>query len=261
MWDIKDDDDDDDCVPACLLSATSLFTHYEFGPTDSYLEFLRDRAVFLSFRTTDVDPRTDMLNIESSGAIINIAVCLLRHLRLPFDTTVTYMLACGKVFHCLNCHYGSGTMTMTWPQLVHHFITQNKTFRDLCEKNIARNANVPIRNDHDLNSTDSIVSRSSTRTTVDMEPTGENAARYSALPVCWGDRIVYTSGLEVVEASPSRVIEDERALAGTISVLTCHLCKKLDVTHIEITVDLSVHMRNRHGTDLEGNLLSEDSAT
>jgi len=116
---------------------------------------------------------------------------------------------------------------------------------------------VPLRNEHDLCSSDDIVSRTFPRTTVDMAPTGENADRYSDLSGSWGKHAYYRSAIETVSTS-LREPEDERSPKPCKSNIWCHLCRKLGVVYSEYCYDLSIHMKNRHGTDLEGNLLSED---
>ncbi len=108
-----------------------------------------------------------------------------------------------------------------------------------------RNCDVPIRNDHDLNVEvgSKVVSRVP-RTTVDMMPTGENTNPYSVLSTSWGGSLMnYERILEPYGGFVGS--EDEDQTPG-IFERYCPLCKKLDVTHMEMGKDrMRRHMRTR----------------
>jgi len=111
-----------------------------------------------------------------------------------------------------------------------------------------RQADVPIRNDHDLKceSDDDIVSRVSIAT-VDMAPTSENGARYSVLSSSWGIRPEYCCNTPDYDDFS----ENKKC---------CKLCEKLDFrTEMLSPGRMLLHMRAKHGTDLEGNLLQENN--
>jgi len=176
-----------DRIPICLLSATAIFKHDDYGYSifDSYTEILRKRTLTPS---SWVEARAwGEAGVNSTGAIVATASLLLAHLRLPKETTMSYMLACGCDFRCLRCSRISGELSMTWPKLVQHFIQKLKVFEDLHRRKKERNCDVPLLNDHDLEieMNGKLVSRAR-RTTVDLTPTGENAGRYSALSTSWG---------------------------------------------------------------------------
>ncbi len=109
---------DEDCIPSCLLAATSLFRRKRSYWLMSYTQILRERAV--DYRISMLDRTSAWRNDEfdSSGDIVNIATMLLRQLELPTETTMSYMAVCGRVFRCLQCAHGPGSKKMRWSQLV-----------------------------------------------------------------------------------------------------------------------------------------------
>jgi len=171
------------------------------------------------------------------------------------------MLACGRGFRCLRCFRSSGKGTFTWPQLVLHFIKQNESFEDLCRKNKERKLDVPMRKHHNLDFVGQIVT-TSTRTMVEMEPTGENADRYSVLSTSWGKMINNEKVLEAVEDPCDGESEDEPIPDPGWRSTYCTLCDKLSYMHLESTQSgMRWHMKTNHGTDLEGNLLHDENAS
>jgi len=117
MWAVQDDED---CIPARLLSATSLFKRSSNSgckQLDAYSELLREMA--RKPLGCKIDSRSVWCkgNYETSSGIVSTALCLLERLRLPYDANMAYMLACGMCFYCLNCHEGPGSRAMTWTQL------------------------------------------------------------------------------------------------------------------------------------------------
>ncbi len=118
--DRKQEGDDDDHVPTCLLPATSLFGRDSStsGSLDSYAEILRWRSYTPRIRNLDGRSAWGKENFVSSGTIIDTAFLLLERLQLPPETTMAYMLACGRIFKCSRCSYGTGSLAMAWPELV-----------------------------------------------------------------------------------------------------------------------------------------------
>ncbi len=95
-----------------------------------------------------------------------------------------------------------------------------------------READVPIRNDHDLTceSDDDIVSRRSI-VTVDMAPTSENGDRYSVLSDSWGAKPEYCSN----PLDYDDFVENKK---------WCKLCEKLDFKYEMLSPGRMVmHMR------------------
>ncbi len=117
----RESEKDEDLIPACLLSATSLFKRGFYGSTslESYGEILRKRSI-IPIQVSWLSSHTAWCNekFESSGDIDTTATSLLECLELPKETTMSYVLACGRGFRCLRCFRSSGKGTFTWPQLV-----------------------------------------------------------------------------------------------------------------------------------------------
>ncbi len=111
---------DNDCIPTCLLTATSLFRLDQFGPEllESYSDILRKRANMPLQSHADGCYAWNKEKIQCSGVIVSTAAVLLEHLKLPKETTLAYMLACGSGFQCLRCTRTSDKRSRTWPQLV-----------------------------------------------------------------------------------------------------------------------------------------------
>ncbi len=113
-----------------------------------------------------------------------------------------------------------------------------------------KNADVPIRNDHDLNyEIDGKAASRAWRVTVDLAPTGENADRYSVLLRSWSKSVVYCRALEVAfhdEESEDDTSEHTGMPPGSERILYCKLCEKLDVFFSETRYSgLRRHMRAR----------------
>ncbi len=112
-------EEDQDQIPTCLLSATALFrtrwSSYSDFTCDSYAEILRWRSLIPLASHHMYGPAWYENNHKSSGIVVTYASILLEHLRLPRETTMSYMLACGCDFYCLRC---SGERSMAWPELV-----------------------------------------------------------------------------------------------------------------------------------------------
>jgi len=252
------DEEDEDRIPTHLLLATSLLMHGR--QLTSYAELLRKRALESYSWVRDTRVAWDQEKIESSGIIVIIASNLLGHLHLPVETTMAYMAACGNVFRCLQCFHGRESRVMKWPELVQHFTEQNERFENLRRRNKDRGTEVPIRNDHDLESeVDGILVSRTSIVTVNMAPTGENASRYSALSISWGHS-ARGDGCTVKDEPDDS--EDALAEQGITFRENCKLCARLGAEHEERTPDrLRAHMKNKHGTVLEGNLLLLDSTS
>ncbi len=118
--DQREIEEDQDCIPTCLLSAAAIFKHddYRCSIFDGYTEILRKRTTTPLYSWTEPHSAWGEGKINSTGAIVTTASLLLEHLRLPKETTMSYMLACGCDFRCLRCSRISGKLSMTWLQLV-----------------------------------------------------------------------------------------------------------------------------------------------
>jgi len=254
---------DEDLIPTCLLFATSLFKREYSSSLESYADILRNRSL-IAARSSWLSNHIPWSKekIESSGVIVATAAILLERLQLPKETTMSYMLACGSDFRCLRCTQ-HGVWSMTWTQIVQHFIGQNETCEELCQKRKMQKVDVPIRKHHDLDFVGNTVSRVS-RTTVDLTPIGNNIDRYSVLSTSWGERIINSRVLEAVEVpcDGELATEDEPFPDDPSRIRSCALCSKLGILHYERTQgEMRWHMRIDHGTDLEGNLLPDESAS
>ncbi len=119
IWE-RDAEEDQDRIPTCLLAATALFRRGNqcYNKTlDAYTEILRLRSETLH-RAYLNGVLWSAEKFESSRVIVTTASKLLAHLKLPKDTTMAYMLACGCDFRCLRCSPRSGQRSMTWADLV-----------------------------------------------------------------------------------------------------------------------------------------------
>ncbi len=126
--DANSKDDDEDCIPNCLLHATSFFRRNKSYWLMSYAGILRERAIFYGYSNFDhrLSWRDEKLKLDTSGNIIVIARALLNHLQLPSETTMSYMVECGRVFRCLQCAHGPGSKKMRWLNLVGFHIASSK---------------------------------------------------------------------------------------------------------------------------------------
>ncbi|KLO18513.1 hypothetical protein SCHPADRAFT_993550 [Schizopora paradoxa] len=239
-----------DEIPRCLNSAIALF---EKGSKSliNFADILYTRSTHEALLSWKED------KLEISSAIISTALLLLEHLDFPKETTMAYMMACGHDFECLRCSRGSPNTTLSWSELVYHFISNTRNFEELKQKINERNINVPLRNAHNLNSSidGKAASRAFRRITVDMAPTGGNAERYSTLATSWGQRLIGKAELGnllcVDERKPSVPWKQWK-------INPCHLCQSLSVLHYEHTREkMRWHMKTSHGTDYDGNLLPE----
>lgn len=123
---------DGDCIPICLLSATSFFKHAHYGQdAERYAEVLHRRSLAPLQSWSGGGFAWSTVNFLPSGPFVFTASCLLEHLRLPKNTTMAYMLACGADFQCLVCTRRSGTWSMTWAKLVcrQHFLYSGAEMR------------------------------------------------------------------------------------------------------------------------------------
>ncbi len=139
---------DQDRIPACLLSATALFQRGTYGLLHAYTEMLRTRSI--SRYETYLGDWDGYLwateNFHSTGDIVTTASSLLEHLRLPKETTMAYMLACGSGFQCLRCTGNiSGTWSMTWTQLVSCYQPEPSFLPFLARKKMLCRSNILSR--------------------------------------------------------------------------------------------------------------------
>ncbi|KLO06477.1 hypothetical protein SCHPADRAFT_689290 [Schizopora paradoxa] len=261
---LEDPIEDMDRIPSCLLSATSLFK-YGGHRLEDYTEILHIRPLARRriWSTRDDGWSTDKTDVVSSGGVVSMASFLLKQLGLPEDTSMSYMLACGTDFRCLTCSRASQTWSMTWAELVDHFVKANDGYKNDLETIKDRELDVPFLNDHDVTSeiTGNLVARVP-RTTVDLIPTLEYANRYSILSKTWGEEVSFEiCSQSVKDSSDGETQEDSNERTETlIGSNYCPLCRKLGLWHREeIVRGMRKHTRTRHGTDLEGNSLTEQS--
>lgn len=112
-------EEDDDTVPPCFLSATSLFRRHGSDMLLSYSEILSRRTWPPLIKMHEKYRLAWMKEtFASTGRIISTAAHLLECLRLPPETTMAHMLACGSTFECMRCNFGPGSQVMSWPDLV-----------------------------------------------------------------------------------------------------------------------------------------------
>ncbi|KLO06471.1 hypothetical protein SCHPADRAFT_1002334 [Schizopora paradoxa] len=250
LWGNDDAEKEEDIVPSPLLSAASLF-HRSHGLGSSilysYSKILRERAGVLPEFEIYCTAWSEEL-FTSEGQVVTTAYQLLKHLQLPPNTTMAYMLSCGSTFKCQQCPYGRGALYMSWPELVQHFIEENELFQKLTNANVKRKALIPLRNDHDLAliAPEPLVTRVPT-VTVELLPTSETGNRYSELSNSWGKKVVYGA-----------CIQEDSDDFFSAKKQECNLCRKLDSSVERVPVQyMPLHMRAKHGTDLKGNLLTE----
>ena len=92
------------------------FTPKRNSPLHPNIAMARSLLRLQSFHTKLspwVEERTDC-----SPTVVNTASMLLERMKLPKDTTMAYMAACGGDFQCLRCNIFNEIYTMTWPEFV-----------------------------------------------------------------------------------------------------------------------------------------------
>ncbi len=85
-----------------------------------------------------------------------------------------------------------------------------------------------MRKHHNLDFVGKIVTRS-IRTTVEMEPTGENADRYSVLSTSWGKMINNEKVLEAVEDPCDGESEDEPIPGSRMAYNLLHFVRQVEL--------------------------------
>ncbi|KLO05498.1 hypothetical protein SCHPADRAFT_862357 [Schizopora paradoxa] len=252
-----------DCIPTSLLSATSLFKYDRRVGLEDYTALLhrRSSSSLPSWARGGSAWSSVKFTCTSSGPIVFTASLLLKHLQLPERTSMAFMLGCGADFRCLTCLRASESQSMTWGQLVDHFVYANDKFHTSLKTIKYMKLQIPYLNDHDLDSEvhGNLVARIP-RTTVDIQPTDFTANRYSQLSSALGVEVVYTKVLEFVKDTSDG--DPEELDPGNFNVDTkyCPMCKQFNSYHYESNLrGMRKHMRTRHGTDLEGNPLSDQT--
>ncbi|KLO04117.1 hypothetical protein SCHPADRAFT_947959 [Schizopora paradoxa] len=257
--------EDVDCImiPTSLLLATSLFKRPGMGLEDYTALLYRRSLTPLQSWSGGSAWSSVKFACTSSGRIVSTASLLLKHLHLPERTSMAFMLGCGTDFSCLTCSRASKSNSMTWAQLVDHFVTANDRFRTQLSTIKCRNLSlvVPLLNDHDLTSevNGKLVARIP-RTTADLNPTDFTSSRYSQLSHAWGVEMEYSKVSESVKDMSDGEGEAEEEDPGWKGYQECPLCRQFYVYHYESSLrGMRKHMRTRHGTDLEGNPLPQQT--
>ncbi|KLO05492.1 hypothetical protein SCHPADRAFT_724539 [Schizopora paradoxa] len=262
---LDDQTENEDCIPNSLLSATSLFKNDGRNGLEDYTALLQRRSMspVWSYTRGGLAWTSEKTDCTSSGRIVSTAALLLKHLRLPERTSMAFMSGCGADFRCLTCMRASQSYSMTWGQLVNHFVNANDKFHTNLETIKYMKLDIPYLNDHDLNSeVDGKLVARIPRTTVDIRPTDFTANRYSQLSNALGGEVVYMKLLEPVKDLSDG--DPEELDPGNFNVDTkcCPTCKKSNSYHYESNLrGMRKHMRTRHGTDLEGNPLVDQTGS
>ncbi|KLO18512.1 hypothetical protein SCHPADRAFT_925128 [Schizopora paradoxa] len=245
-----------DEIPKCLNSALALFNKgssslVNFADILYTRSFLQHQSVYEKLLPWKEE------KFETTPSIITTALLLLEHLDLPKETSMAFMMACGHDFECLRCDRDSSRETLSWLELVYHFILKTQNFEMLQCDVKKRDINVPLRDAHSLSSLTrvKVVSRTFKRITVDMSPTGGNPERYSTLATSWGQRLLGSAlgSLLLVVGKQIRLVPVKRW-----KIRPCHLCQSLNVIyHGQTQTGMYRHMKTSHGTDMEGNVLPD----
>ncbi|KLO04424.1 hypothetical protein SCHPADRAFT_754861 [Schizopora paradoxa] len=258
---LDDATEDEDRIPTCLLFATSLITG-GLDRVESYTRLLYRRSIVHFNLVTGGGSawRFDKERCSIRYHSVTVASRLLKHLQLPEKTSMAYMMACGTDFRCLTCLRASKATSMTWFELVDHFVKADGKFND--QKRIIEKSGlkIPLLNDHDLTSeVDGKLVARIPRPTVDLMPLDFSMNRYSQLSMSLG-------GKELHNTDFSRAIDEcdgepEYIDLGNLDVTrmseSCPMCSKLGYLHVHYEDSLGgmrKHMRTRHGTDLKETL-------
>ncbi|KLO15290.1 hypothetical protein SCHPADRAFT_938883 [Schizopora paradoxa] len=261
-----------DPVLARLTFAQSLFERNVRGVKTimSYAELLRKRATkpLLPGFNPDFDGPVAWCkeDIRTSGQIIDTAVLLLEHLGFDSRTKMAYMSACRDVFFCRRCSRGPASDGVTWPKLVEHFIYENNRYSGLCQKNLERDADVPLQNDHSLDAEEYTplgfgvpVSMPKNLRTAHGGPSTNAGQLYTQLEATWGYEMPQglANDVEMDEDEPVGIPWGDMGYDSADDLLyedydtlyteKCKLCAKLGVSHAERSrIRLEQHMKRRH---------------